>query len=155
VGRQAMAVLAGIVAIAMISGGCGSEGDSATTASLTKAEFIEKADAICSKTGERYKAKVAVFAKKHGLNDYEQPTKAQREEVMTAVILPALSAEAEDLDRLGAPEGDEEEVEAIVEGIEGAVERAEDEPGSVFEKGSGSFKKVNKLARAYGLEICG
>lgn len=70
--------------------------------------------------------------------------------------LPPIQATAEELGELGAPEGDEEQIAAIIEGMEETVEASEEEPMSVIEgTGSGSggpFDEVNKLAAKYGFK---
>ena len=51
--KRLIAMLAGVMAIAIVAAGCGSSSDSTPTPFvLTKAEFIKQGDAICAKGSE-------------------------------------------------------------------------------------------------------
>jgi hypothetical protein len=144
-------MLFGVLAIGVIAAGCGSSSDS--TSSLTKAEFIKQADAICTAGNKSDEAEFEAYAKENGLENKE-PSDAQKEELVTDVVLPSISKQGEEISALGAPSGEEDQVNAIVDGIEGAVEEAEGDP-SVVLSGPGPFKEVDKLAKDYGLTVCG
>ena len=76
--------------------------------------------------------------------------------MVSQVVAPAIQRQAEEIDALGAPSGDEEEVEAIVEALEAGAEEAEEDPGTIVEgKTSGPFAEANKLAGEYGFKVCG
>ncbi len=157
--KRLIAVLAGIVAIAVIAAGCGSSSSGSTSSesssSLTKAEFIKAADAVCEKGNESITGEAEEFAEENNI-DTEKPTTAEQEEVVSEVVGPAIRQQAEDISALGAPSGEEAEVEAIVEAVEAGAEEAEEDPGSLVEgEGGGPFAEANKLAKAYGLKVCG
>ncbi|HWJ42480.1 MAG TPA: hypothetical protein VNR67_03510, partial [Solirubrobacterales bacterium] len=133
--------------------GCGGGGDTTDeTVTLTKAEFIEQGDAICKAGGDQSESEAEEFAEENGF-DLEKGSEEQIEEAVAEVLVPTLRQQAEELDELGAPEGDEEQVEAIVVSLEGATDEIEDEPGLVFEEEV--FDEPNELAQAYGFEVCG
>jgi hypothetical protein len=148
-----IATLAGVVAIAVIAAGCGSS-SSDSTSSLTKAEFIKQGDAICEKGNKNDEAEFEAFAKENNISQSKEPSKAQEEELVKTVILPSISTQAEELGELGAPSGEEDQVNAIVEGVEEAVEKAEEDPSTVL-KGNGPFEEVDTLTKEYGLKVCG
>ena len=53
--KRLIALLAGVMAIAIIAAGCGSSSDDSTDTTvvvLTKTEFIKQGDAICAKGGK-------------------------------------------------------------------------------------------------------
>jgi hypothetical protein len=69
--------------------------------------------------------------------------------------LPQIQVEAEELDELGAPEGDEEQIDAIVAGIEDGLKKAEEDPISTNKSGAANpFAAVDKLTTDYGFKVC-
>jgi hypothetical protein len=154
--KRTLATLAGVVAIAIVAAGCGSSDDSTTTVvALTKVEFIKQGDAICKKGGEQIGDEADAFAKENGI-DTEKPTKEEQEEVIVGVLGPALQDQADEISALGAPDGEEEKVEALVEALESGAEELEDDPASLLEEaGPGPLDEAGKLADAFGFKECG
>jgi hypothetical protein len=149
--KALLAMLAACALLAAVIAGCGDD-DSETTATITKAELIKQGDQICEKANEQSETEAEEFAEE---NDFtlEKASEEQIEEAVTEVLVPNLNGQAEDLEELGAPEGDEEQVEEIIVSLEGAADKIEDEPGLVFE--GEVLKEPSKLAEAYGFEVCG
>jgi hypothetical protein len=152
--KALLAALAALVALAGLIAGCGGGSDTTTdeTVTLTKTEFIKQGDAICKKGNDQSEKEAEVFAED---NDFtlEKASKEQIEEAVSEVLVPNLNQQAEELDELGAPEGDEEQVEEIVVSLEDAASEIEDEPGTIFE--GEALKEPTKLAKAYGFKVCG
>jgi hypothetical protein len=145
----------GVLAIALIAAGCGGGNDTTTTASLTKAEFLKQGNQICDEGNKEINAGFEEFLKKNNLSHRQKPTQAQREEVAETVILPGVAKQVEGVKALGAPSGEEEKVDAIIEGAEEAIEEAEEDPAAfVNEEGGDPFKEVDKLTSEYGLTSC-
>lgn len=135
---------------ALVASGCGSGDDSNATgseaSSSDKVAFIKQADAVCEEADE---------TQKDGLTSYmKQNPGADQSKAVIAVGLPPVQVEAEELAELEAPSGDEDEVAAIVEGIEAAVKAAEKDPESVLGTGKDPFTAVDKLASEYGFKVC-
>lgn len=145
------AALAVLLALALLASGCGGGDDGDSAAALTQAEFVRKAEAICEGTDRAQRAAFRAYAPKHAKT---LSTAVGEEELITVVGLPAVLDEAEELKALGAPSGDEQEVEAFVVEIEKAVREAMKDPGSVEARRGNPFSEAGKLARAYGLEAC-
>ncbi len=143
-------LFAAVVAVALVVVGCGSS-DSAPP--ITKAEFIKKADAACKKGEEQIQADFAVYVKEH--ENGKTPTKDRYAELVETILVPNATQEVEDIDALGAPNGDEEQVDAMLTAFEEAVQIAEDEPQAVIKDSEKVFSKSSKLAKAYGLKVCG
>jgi hypothetical protein len=136
------------LAVLAIGAGCGGGDDD----SLSKAEFVKQADAICTqKEAEKNKALEAGFqqAGKEG-----KKGKKVEEELVTDTALPPISEMTEELGDLGAPSGEEDKAEAMVEAFEEEVEKIEGDPGSVLTGAGGEFAKANKLAKEMGLKVC-
>ncbi|HEX3239431.1 MAG TPA: hypothetical protein VHR18_04770 [Solirubrobacterales bacterium] len=149
-----MAIAIGAVALAALVAGCGG-GDSSdsSSATLTKPEFIKQADAICVKGNEAIEDEVEAFAEDNNV-DTEDPTKEQQEEVIADVVAPGTRTQVEEISELGAPSGDEETIEAMVEAVESASTELEDDPGLLLEE-KNPLEAGSKLAREYGLTECG
>jgi hypothetical protein len=153
--RAFLAALAVLVALAAVVAGCGGGGDSttdSTTVVLTKTEFIKQGDAICKEATENNQSEAEDFAKENDF-ELEKASKDQLEEAIAEVLAPSLGKQAEELEALGAPEGDEQKVEDIIAAVEDAAGEIEDDPSLAFEEGT--LKKANQLAKAYGFKVCG
>ena len=154
-----VAVVMGVVLLA----GCGGiDGDSQATDSttkivvttnpdLTKAELIKEGDAICEETDKTQEVGLKAYLKK---NPQGQSNKAEQGKMVLAVGLPPIQQEVEELAELGAPPGDEATVQAIVGGIEKAVEEGEKDPTSLLGAANNPFTGVSKLATEYGFKEC-
>jgi hypothetical protein len=174
--KRLITMLAGVLAIAIVAAGCGSSGgdtsssgssgssgssDSSssdttattTTAALSKTEFIKQGDAICTKGSESIETEANEFAKENNVNT-KKPTKAQKEEVIVAVVAPDLRKQAEEIAELGTPSGEEAEVEAIVAAVEGAADELEETPSLLFASKS-PLSKASELSSKYGFKVCG
>jgi hypothetical protein len=156
--RGTVAVLVAVLGIALVVAGCGGadSGAVAITANpdLTKAELIKQGDAICEKTDKLQESGLKAYTQK---NPEAESNKAGQSKMVIAVGLPPIQTEAEELAALGAPSGDEDKVAAIVEGIEGAVEKSEEDPASLLGGAQGAqnhFTAVGKLAAEYGFKAC-
>lgn len=149
-------LLATVVAFAAIAAGCGSSSDDSTeVVVLTKTEFIEQGDAICTKGSKQIEKEADEFVEDNDVNT-ENPSKEDQEEVITTVVGPALQTQADELSALGAPEGEEETVEAIIGALEDGAAELEDDPASLLEEsGSGPLDEANKLASEFGFKECG
>lgn len=156
--KRLIVALFGVLAIAVVIAGCGSSSNEESTSSLTKAEFIKQGDAICQKANDQNEGEFEAFAKENGISESKAPTEAQEEEIATGILLPSISGQLEGIRALGAPEGEEEQVNEILETVEGEVEEAEAEPAVLFEEEKGAespFAEGNKMAREYGFKVCG
>ena len=170
--KRLIIMLAGVMAMAVVAAGCGSSSSSSdstsassgdttastgdttvTTAALSKAELIKKGDAICTKSNESIESEADEFAKENNVNT-KKPTKAQKEEVIAEVVGPTIRKQGEEIAELGAPSGDEADVEAIVAAVEGAADELEESPNLLFE-GTNPLSKPAKLAGSYGFKVCG
>jgi len=139
--------LCAALVVGLMITGCGGGSDS--TASLTKAQFVKQADAICRKVDKSQTAGLDKLTK-----EFSDPTKITKAVQKTWILeqgLPSVQQEAEEIAALGAPSGDEEQVAAIVKGIEEAVKKAEKDPLKSLES---SFTGANNLAAKYGLKDC-
>jgi hypothetical protein len=136
-----------LLAAGAIATGCGSSdgnSDSTTTASLTKAEWIAKADAICKQGNQEINQATKQFQGK--------PTQAQFDQFATDTLAPSVQKQVDQIRALSAPGGNEAQVNAILDAAEADVNKVKANPSSIQ---GDPFADANKLARAYGLKVCG
>jgi hypothetical protein len=164
-------LLALALAAGLIAAGCGDDDDDTTTSSttttteagatgatgatgepLTKEEFIVEADAVC-KAGDQ---KIDAGAQET-FGGGGNPGKAEQEAFVVEVVIPSIQEQVDGIAALTPPEGDEDEVAAIVDAAQAAVDQIEEDPSALTGGGSGPdpFAEANKLAKEYGLEVCG
>lgn len=139
-----------IVTAALVVAGCGSSSSSDSTA-LSKAAFIKKADAICAKTDGVQAAKFRTYAASH---KQLLGTRAGMEQVIRIVGIRPVFTEVKEIAALPAPEGDEERIASILQGIEEATKKAEKEPSSTERYNGNPYLGVKKMAREYGFKAC-
>lgn len=145
--RTLIGVLA-LVALAGAAIGCG--GDDETTSSLTPAQFKKQANAICNQQTEKRNEEIREAIE--GLPKEKLLPKKEREQLVLDT-LPTYAEIPEKLNALGAPEGDEEKVEAIAKAMEKAARDVEENPGEALVS-TKQFFEASKLAAEYGLEEC-
>lgn len=156
-GKPLMSLLAAVVALALIAG-CGGGSDSsteATTSSMTKAAFLKKGNAICAKGNKEIEQGFEEFGKEHKFSKTNEPTQAELEEAAEEVLIPNIRKELDGIRALGAPSGEEAEVEKILAAAEKGLKKGEEDPGVMIKEGEGPFKEANQLAREFGLTTCG
>jgi hypothetical protein len=146
--KRVLVVCLALALLALVGAGCGGDDD---TSSVTKAQLLKKGDAICKKASDEQLAGLQKAIEK---NPKLEKDKALQEEAIVTYGLAPISDAAEELAALGAPEGDEEEVEEIITGMEDAVEESEEDPAPLVAGTTDAFNDVNKAASAYGFKEC-
>lgn len=141
-------VLTAVLAMAAIATGCGGGGSE----SLTKAEFVEQADAICKQSSNRIGKEYEAFAKSQAKETGLSPM--QWTETGEQILLPNVQAQAEELRELAPPEADADEISRMLDTFDAAVEEGQEDPKSLFSANS-PLAEANELAREYGFEVCG
>jgi len=168
--RRITALLALALAAGLIAAGCGDDDDTTTAATttsttttagatgatgatgepLSKDEFIAQADAAC-KAGDK---KIDAAADETFSNG--NPSQEEQEAFVTDDVIPNVQDEVDAIGALTPPEGDEEEVAAIVDAAQAAIDEITADPSTLTEQGAGDpFAEANQLAKDYGLEVCG
>ncbi len=151
--KRLIGLMAGLLLIAALAiVGCGDSDEEATASSITKAEFVKKANATCKAAEEQIQGDFGAYAVEIG--ELKNPTESDYAKLIEVVLVPNLEEEIEKLRELGAPSGDESEVDAMIEAREESIELAEEDPRLVVDKGEAIFGKSSQLAEEYGLEAC-
>src|SRR5438270_5181613 len=142
--------LAAPLILVVVAAGCGSS--SKSTPALTKAEFLKKGNAICKKGNQQ----INQVAHKVFPNQKARPSRAQVTKFATGTIIPSVQSQISGVKALGAPKGDEAKVNAIVTTAQAALDRDKKDPLVLTTSSQmDPFAKANKLAKAYGLTVCG
>jgi hypothetical protein len=134
--------------------GCGSSNSTTTetTAAITKAEFVAKGNAVCAKGEKAQEAEINAYVKKHGL-EKKKPTKAQNAEIVETVLVPNIQSQIDGVKALGAPSGEEQQVNSALELSQQTLEKIEANPELAFGKGD-PFAAAGKQLHALGLKEC-
>ena len=153
-GRGPTTLIVAVIA-ALLVAGCGGGGDSSGSSadSISKEEFVAKADAICKDGTERLQAAIGRILKDQP--NITKVSQAEQEKIVTTVLVPNVSKEVKELRALGAPDGDEERVDAMVTALEEGVETAERDPQAVTKSSDAIFGIASRIAGEYGLTTCG
>jgi len=152
VSKRLIALIVGALAVGLIAG-CGSSSDDSSTSSLTKAEFIKQGDVICTKHHETFENELRAFLKKSGANKGIESADALSEFAQTK-LAPVFSSEAEELRALGAPSGEEEEVNAILDPLEEGIEELENNSAKLGKETPAGIEKANNSAEKFGFKVC-
>ena len=133
----------------------GSSGGESGSATPARAAFIKEADAQCTKGNREQSAGIKAYSEeKHPKSNFKSP----EEELLVAVVLPNIRKNIEGLGEMTPPSGDEDEVGAIVDANEKALDELEADPGQAFTAGganTSAFAEGTKLSKAYGFKVCG
>jgi hypothetical protein len=159
--RGRVGLIAGTLVV-LVSSGCGGSGNSGAntdggqgitvqTGSLSKAQFIKQADAICAKAVGKTRLAVQAYARqsRSSLNDPKIDAK-----LINTVLLPEYKEEIDRIKALGAPSGDEEKIAAIIEETQQGLREAREDPVEFVNRTS-PFHKALRLGEAYGFNSCG
>jgi hypothetical protein len=143
----------GAAALALV--GCGGDDDAGdpyppgVSRPIAKVRFLAEADRICHSTNARIEAAADDLVAGGG-----EPRPAEARRVALAIAVPALEAEVRAIGALGAPRGDEREVEAIVAQTERGIEQIRADPARVVNGPPPALRRAGRLAAAYGSEEC-
>ena len=150
--RAATAILLAAAALLSACGGEDDEGGFSPVVSdpLSKVEFLRQADEICQSTESRIEA-----AADDLVTSKQDPKPEEVEEIAIGIVVPALESEVAAIGALGAPEGDEDEIEAILAATEAGIEEIEADPQALLDGVPDSLRKAEELSRAYGSQTCG
>ena len=141
-----------IAAPSLIATGCGGSGSEDET--LSKSEFIRRADSLCRKVDQREAGEFAAYGRANAKSFNQDPEKGL-EKAIRVLVLPSIRKEIEEIKTLGIPEGDEDQVEGFFTEVEAAIAKTDEDPLSIENSRPQSpFFPSYKLGRAYGFNNC-
>ena len=137
------ALLVAGIGVTILLVGCGSNGGNR----LSKAEFLQKGNAIC-KSGTR-KINAA------GLKAFASPGHPTQKETIAfakQTVVPTVQNQLDQIRALKPPKDDEAQVKKILDLSQVAVDKVSANPALLGRETAS--EKANKLAAAYGLTAC-
>lgn len=140
-----------LVALALAASGCGGDDDSPGPA---KADYINKADAICTAENASGEKETAAAVAKFG---GARPTDAQATKLVTDLLLPNAEKQLAKLRSLEKPKADVERIDAIYDDIAAGIAAARKDPLSLLKDTStdSPLATAATKAKAYGMKVCG
>jgi hypothetical protein len=145
---------------AMLISGCGGSdssnasatSESASSAPLTKKEFVDQANQICREGMKEKEKAVNVALKELPPRVVKNPTPKTLAIFVEQTVVPAYGKLIDQLKQLNAPQGDEAAIEKILTKYEASLKIMEAQPAKAVK--ITPFVTANKTAEAYGLEMC-
>lgn len=154
--------------ITLSAAGCGGGGDSQESASqgeagggeitvqsgsLSKADFIKRASAICVATSEKSRNGFIAYSQENNVPASGPGLAAKASDFVNTVFAPVFQEQIDKITSLGAPNGDEEQVSALVNAMQQGLEEGKQQPLLLI-KGDPFLNRASKMAVAYGLPAC-
>jgi hypothetical protein len=149
-----------VLTLASVAAGCGDDEDE----SISRAEYIARSGASCERSGqqagEQFERIVGEEGRPAPGEEERFVTKAQR--FLKEGAIPSIRQNIEERRNLPTPEGDEEQIEAILAAGEKALagfERVADDRAQVRGLFEGKIPdpatEFDALSRRYGIDKCG
>ena len=146
-----------LLMVALPSAACGDDdsedGTTTTTTALSKQQFVREANLICERTDDELeRASRQFFA---DAPSGEEVPPEEIEEFGEKTVYPAVQDEIDRIRALGAPTGDEDQVEALLDAAQQGLDTLQDHPGQLARGAAApALDEASKLARNYGLDQC-
>jgi hypothetical protein len=139
-------VLPGVLALSLGVAGCGGSSHTATSAppaAITKAAFVQQANAICAKSDQALLA--ATVKLEH------HPTDAEVANVVNGTFVPSIQAQITGIRALGTPAGDQAVLTSMLNLVQADLNRLKSDPALIATNLFGDYANV---AHPYGLTDC-
>jgi hypothetical protein len=122
--------------------------------SQAKTEFVDQANAICKEGKKKGLGEIKTYVKAHppSAGSSTEAKVALLGEALRTVFLPEVQNQVDEIRALGLPQGEEGQVEAILDAMEEGVEASS--KSSTGLKLGLNFERSAELAREYGLDSC-
>jgi hypothetical protein len=151
--RKALWLLVLALATGLVAAGCGDDDDDGEGGgdAPTKEEFIAEADQICSDGDAELEA---AAEETFGQSD-QPPSAAEQEQFAAESVIPNIQDQVDRIDELTPPEGDEDEIQAIVDAAQEDLDAGSEDPSLFTGQGGEPLAEASRLAQEYGLQACG
>jgi hypothetical protein len=148
--KRLSATVAAVLAIgAIAAAGCGGSDDNDSsgleTSDLSKSEWIAQADQICAESDKGIEEQAGQFFK-------GRPTPDTEAQFVQQVVVPGIESSNTQIRELGAPEGDEDQVQAMLDAADQGLAKVKTDPSALQQ---GALEEGSALSKQYGLKVCG
>jgi maltose-binding protein MalE len=136
-----------VLAVGVIAAGCGSSndnGDSTTTAAISKTAFVTQGNQICKQGTDE----INQAGKQLGKN----VSRAQINDFAANTIVPNVQKQVDGVKALGAPAGEEAQVNKLISVTEADLDQLKSDPAKIHD--DHLFDDSNQAAKAVGLTEC-
>lgn len=140
--RRLPCTLAATALVAVTAAGCG--GSSKPT--ITKAEYVKKANAICTHGNAAQQAAAASLG--------QHPSHAQINALVSGTFIPNIQAQIDAVRALGAPSGEEATVSHMLDVAQEDLDKAKSNPSVFAQENAHPFANFAAIAHPYGLTEC-
>jgi hypothetical protein len=149
--RSALLLPAVALALSLTAAGCGgSDSDSSdggdAPASISKADFTEQANAICSDASDELQTA--------GADLTDQSTQDEVVAFVTDTAVPNFQDQHDAIADLGAPDGAEDDVDALLTALQDGIDAIKADPESFVSGDATPFEDANAAASELGLTDC-
>jgi hypothetical protein len=161
--RAAAVAVSAALAAALIASGCGSSDSETysvsadtvvTTATIAKAGYVPRINAICRKAWPVISENFALYSRTQspGAPERKRFESPARESLIAGIVFYIFDG----IYNLGAPKGEEREVEKVIGTMQSASERGQKRlaPVSSVSEVADLYGEYNQRARRYGLDEC-
>lgn len=125
---------------------------------LKKAAYVKKGDEICAKVPQTYQQLATKLNASLEAEEKKQKKKLsekeKEEEVNLNAAVPPLRTAIEEFAALGAPEGDEELAQEVVDSLQAAADGLEADPSLPLTGKGSPFEEFVKVTKGYGFKGC-
>lgn len=142
--RKVSSLVAFITCLGLISS-CGN--DDSTNSTISKPEFIAKADAICTEYNDALEEKTSELA--------SDATEEQVLAFVTDVLIPEFGNMIGEIRDLGFPAADKALLDGLMDETDVVLEQLTQDPASILTAEESPFASINSQLLDYGLTVCG
>lgn len=144
-------LIAAVAVLGLISSCGGSDSSDSTDdtnsdTEISKADFVEQANARCTSLGLTLSNAQADIG--------SAPTEEQIADFMTDVLVAEYRETLDDIRDLGFPEGDENLLDGILDDADEVLDDIADDPIGSLASAESPFAEVNVAFQDYGLTVC-
>ncbi len=150
-GRSKTILISATLVLAALGTGCGGGG----TDSISKPAFIKKADAICAEGDKRTQEEFTTYAKEKKIRSGSTPSSVQLVDITRSILIPALEQQTQEIKALGAPAGDENQINTFLKRVDEAIKAAEKKPIAAVKSPQKLLAHADQAISDYGFQVCG
>lgn len=151
---RAFCLVGTTAALLLFASGCGGGSDgevTVKTGSLSKAEFVKRADTICKTARTQFTNEYTAFLKRNKSRISKANESALQSELVDGILIPSFKKDVEEISTLGAPSGNVKGVASFLNGLQQRLNELHADPSELSAR---MFAKPAKLAKAAGLNGC-